>query len=79
MKIVSFKFTEKKGEGQDAILYASVEVVTGSMFWKKRARKIIFKNWGDLYWRFLDNGEFTPGRDVESLERAVLAQERLKE
>lgn len=70
MVISNFKLLETKGNNcLNKVYIAEVDVTTGWWFWKKTRRVRIFRPFGE-YYRFLDNGEFTPGLSVENLARA---------
>lgn len=75
MKLSNFAIVEEvKGDGFDGVriksYIAEVDVTTGSLFWKKTERKRICKKRMATYWFWADTGEFTPGNQAESLERA---------
>ncbi len=72
MKISNFKYTESNSY---EFLYATIDIETGHLFWKKVTTEKIFKR--RLHWAFVKNGEFTPGRAVENLENALKAQSAL--
>jgi hypothetical protein len=63
------------------VYFALVDVTTttGHLWWKKthRVTRGIIKSSGEC-WYFVDTGEWTPGFQVETLERAYKAQEMLK-
>lgn len=48
---------------------ATVEVTTGVLFWKKTVRRKVMREYCGV-WFFVDNGEFTPGFQVEKLARS---------
>lgn len=75
MKIKKFVYT-KIGGGKD-YSFAEITVESGVLFWKKTETKTIFKPKFSSYWRYLDNGKFTEGFDVEDIEASALARRRL--
>jgi len=75
MKIVSFKYDgSKKDVDKNEVFFASIEIETGSLFWKKTETKQIFKK--GYGWRFEDDGEYAHG--CEALYDAHLARELRK-
>lgn len=74
MKISNFKFEKMDGStALNKVFWASVEVETGFLFWKKKERRRIRKEYASS-WHFVDTGEFTPGFQVEAFARAYEAQ-----
>jgi len=83
MKISNFVPTHTFGrEPLQRVQVALVDVTTttGCLWWKKERRvtRDIMKRLGQC-WFFVDTGEWTPGFQVETLERAYKAQELLKD
>lgn len=74
MKLSNFRCYERSGKGPTTWRYhAKVDVTTGMMFWKRTIEREIARPYGG-YWFFVADGEFTPGAQVENLERAANAQ-----
>ena len=74
MKFSNFKLEARTGARySDYVFFASVDVTTGFLFWKKTERKNISRKIGD-YWFFVENGKFTPGFQVEELARSWTAK-----
>ena len=76
MKISNFTLDKVKGTNKfniDKEYFASVDVETGFLFWKKKERRAIRKEFAN-HWHFVDTGEWTPGFEVESLARAWKAK-----
>ena len=74
MKFSNFKLVETKGTNPlDWMFFAEVDVETGALFWKKKQRKKVARQYCG-YWFFIDNGKYTPGFDVEHLAAAWQAQ-----
>jgi hypothetical protein len=74
MKLSNFKLTETKGKSVlDFQYFATVDVTTGFIFWKKTRTRTIRRESGGL-WHFADTGKFTPGFEAETLARAWTAQ-----
>lgn len=74
MKISNFKFEKMDGiTPLDKVFWASVDVETGLLFWKKKERRRIRRKYADG-WCFVDNGEYVPSYQIESLARAYEAQ-----
>lgn len=79
MKISEFVLTKVIGKTPlDLEYFASVSVTTGVLWWKKVERRHVHKKYAGN-WVFVDTGEWTPGYQVEALERAYKAQEKLKD
>lgn len=72
----NFVFIKEEGRLFDKRLFAEVDVTEGLLWWKKTARRKIVKNYVGS-WFFMDTGEFCPGYDVDNLERAWFAQEKI--
>ena len=82
MKLSNFCPTRTLGNSPlNTVYVALVDVTTetGHLWWKKRRRVThdIMRKFGEC-WYFVDTGEYTPGFQVETLERAYRAQEMLK-
>lgn len=74
MKLRNFELTRAEGStALNKVFFASVDVETGFLFWKKRQRRQIRREYGGL-WHFVDTGEFTPGHQADTLARAWKAQ-----
>jgi hypothetical protein len=67
MKISNFKLENEERDGEHVIFTGTVEVVTGSWFWKKKTVKGVKKK--TFLWFWTDNGELTPGELVENAAR----------
>ena len=75
MRIVSFKYDGvKKDVDKNDVIFATIEIETGSFFWKKTETKQIYKK--GYCWRFLEDGEYAHG--CEALHDAHLARELRK-
>jgi len=78
MKISNYQLLEIKApEGplvSTPTFLATVDVTTGFWFWKKTETRKVFKSPTNVYYRFMDTGESTPGHDVENLSKAYFAQ-----
>lgn len=73
MKLSNFKL--EKTEGKNALnwkFFASVDVSTGFLFWRKTERRNICRHYGDFYF-FTDNGKYTPAYQAEALASAWTA------
>lgn len=76
MKLSNFKLTQVTGEGVLSWkFYATVDVETGILFFKKKVTREIAKTYTS-YWSFTDTGEYTPDSQAESLCRAYESQHR---
>lgn len=74
MILSEFVLTKVKGSRPlDLEYFADVTVTTGRWWWKKSIRKTIHREYAQL-WHFVDTGEFTPGNQAETLERAYNAK-----
>jgi hypothetical protein len=72
MRLSNFRNHRTNNRGiLDRIEYATVDVASGILFRKITTREIALKN---LYWFFVDTGEFTPSGQAENLFRGYLAQ-----
>ena len=71
------KLTKKSSNGitLDTIIYCTVEVETGHLWWKKVSKRQVAKN--NVDWFFVDTGEFTPGYQMANLWRSYLAKNEL--
>jgi hypothetical protein len=49
-----------------------VDVTTGFLFWKRTVTKQVRRKYAE-FWHFSDTGAFTPGYQMEALERACEA------
>lgn len=79
MKLSNFKMEKvKKRMGLPLEYFASVDVETGCLFWKKSTRRQIYSDSG-LVWYFVDSGEFTPGQQAETLMRMWRCQQRIED
>lgn len=58
-------------------VFATVEVPCGFLWLKTKTVKI-FKESGDIHWRYVETGKFTPGDVVETLEKAYNAKQCFK-
>ena len=72
---------QAKGESLfDRVYFANVQVTTqtGSLWWRRRnvVRRDIARGLSGL-WYFVDNGEFCPSYQAESLERSYKARKVL--
>lgn len=74
MRMSNFRFEGTKGKSPlDLEFFATVDVETGVLFWKKKERRYIRRKYAG-YWHFVDTGEFTPDHQAENLARAWEAQ-----
>jgi len=74
MKLSNFSLDRRTGDSfSNYLFYASVDVTTGILFWKKTERKEIYRKYGDT-WCFVDTGKYTPSFQAEELARAWTAQ-----
>jgi hypothetical protein len=83
MKLSNFVPTRTIGANTlTPVFFALVDVTTttGHLWWKKehRVTRDIMKRPGEC-WFFVDTGEYTPGFQVETLERSFRAQALLTE
>jgi hypothetical protein len=70
MKLINFRDVYDKGEYK----FATVDIESGFLFWKKiTAAKITKETWGS-FWRFVDSGKYTPNHDAERLYAARCAK-----
>jgi hypothetical protein len=77
MRYENFTLVSTVGERHNTMYYAQVDEVSRPFPFlrEKRIRRDICRAYGDS-WFFLDTGEFTPGWEVERLERAWVAQSK---
>ena len=74
MKISNFTLDKVKGNSAINFEYfASDDVETGFLFWKKKERKAIRREFIG-FWHFVDTGELTPDYYVENLARVWKAK-----
>ena len=74
MKLSNFELTKTQGNSPlTKVFFASVDVETGMLFWKKKERRMIRRKYAG-HWHFVDTGKFTPAYQVEDLARAWEAQ-----
>lgn len=74
MRISNFTLDKIEGNSPTTWKYrASIDVTTGTLFWKKTVRRQITRDFAAC-WHFNDTGEYTPGLEVETLARAWKAQ-----
>lgn len=59
--------------------FAEVTVETGCLWWKKFTTVTVFKEQYLSHWRFVDTGNYTPGRVVENMYASYIAKLRLKD
>jgi hypothetical protein len=77
MKLSNFRMIETIGTKPLEIEYfAKVNVTTGYLFWKRVEERLICKKALSMNWFFLDNGEYTPEFQAETLERSYEAKEK---
>ena len=74
MKFSNFRALPPAGDGTK---YALVDMTTGALFWKRTREVQVFKGLYSAYWRFLGSGTFVPGYEVEDLEIAYRAQQKM--
>jgi hypothetical protein len=53
--------------------FATVDVTTGFLWWKRTETADIFRNRYGFVWKWAKDGTFTPDSQVEQLEQAYLA------
>jgi len=70
MKFSNFREYKQSGEFLDKKEYAVVDKTTGFLWWKTTVPVTVCKPYYAHYWKFTSTGEFTPGHQVEALERA---------
>ena len=69
MKLSNFKLDRIEGKSVlDKRLFATVDVTTGFLWWKKTENRPIVRSYGEFF-RFKDTGEPTPGLQAEELRR----------
>jgi len=68
MKLSNFSLDRRTGDSfSNYIFYASVDVTTGFLFWKKTERKEICRKYGET-WFFVDTGKYTPSFQVKLIK-----------
>ena len=77
MEFSNFELIKTEGNNSlNLVFFAFVDVTTksGILWWKKQTtiRRKIRRPYGG-FWFFIDNGEFTPGHEIDNLERAFMA------
>ncbi len=77
MKISNFKASGPWAEDQTH-RFATIDVTTGFLWWKKTVERQVYKEKYSVFWKFVSNGVLTPGFAVEALSDAYEAQEALK-
>lgn len=74
MKIANFILEKIEGDSPtNWKYYATVDVTTGILWWKKTKNCKIFREYGG-FWHFVETGKFTPGTAVDALSRAWQAK-----
>ena len=77
MKLSEFVLTHKVGSSPlNWEYFADVSVTEGMLWWKKTTRRKIHREYAG-FWHFVDNGQLTPGHQVEALEYSYKALETL--
>ncbi len=80
MKLSNFKIIcEAKTSEYTKDIFAEVTVTTGFLFWKKTVVRRIMVSKPIGMWFFIDTGEATPLFEIEKLERAYEAQQKLND
>ena len=70
MKIKAFELHSVEGKNAlDWVATGEVLVTTGMWWWKKTVKRMVRNEYGSS-WHFVDNGEWTEGRQVEALVRS---------
>lgn len=70
MELSNFVLIRTEGSSVlDYRFFAEVDVETGFLFWKKKERKQIAKDYAQ-YWVFVDTGKYTPGLQAEELAKS---------
>ena len=62
MKVSNFRDYRESGNFR----FAAVDV----KHWFRTKRRIVYRTAGSNVWSFMDTGEYTPGYEVERMERA---------
>jgi hypothetical protein len=80
MKLSNFRNYRRDGRSAiDWRLYATVDVTTGFLWWKKKTARHIARTYaGAGFWIFVDDGSHTPGYQAEQLELAANAQRGMR-
>lgn len=73
MKITNFRLLERIGTNALSWRFKAVVSVKTGFIFKKTEDREIQKEYA-CSWVFSDNGEFTPGHDVESLQKSFEAK-----
>ena len=74
MILSNFKFEKMEGNSAlNKVYYASVDVETGMLWWKKKKREKIQRQFAS-YWFFVSTGQWTPGWEAEHLAKSWTAQ-----
>lgn len=74
MRLSNLKLERIEGtDPSNKVFVASVDVESGFLFWKRKERRLIRKKFIG-FWRFCDNGEFTPEFQAECLAESWAAQ-----
>jgi len=75
MKISNFRLTGTHvgRYKMDKEFYATVDVETGYLWWKKTQEFEIRRSYG-RHWYFVETGRYTPFYDVEELARSYTAK-----
>lgn len=60
-----------------SIIFALVEVPCGFLWTKTKTVKLFKPDKHDLFWRYVESGEYCRGRSAENLEKAYLAKKAL--
>jgi len=64
MKFSNFEVTDAIECDDDITIYAKVDMEIGFWFFKKKERIRLYKD--SHFWKYLDNGEYTPSTDIEN-------------
>jgi hypothetical protein len=57
------------------MIYCTVDVETGYLWWKKVSKRQVCKQ--EINWFFVDTGDFTPDYQMENLWRAYVAKNKM--
>lgn len=69
MELSNFQVVRVDGKSPlDKKLHATVDVTSGSLWWKRTVTRPIVRKYGEFF-RFADTGEMTPGAQAEELQR----------
>ena len=70
MQLSNFVLIRTEGSSpSNYSFFAEVDVETGFLFWKKKERKQIAKDFAGQ-WAFVDTGQYTPGWQAQELARS---------